>query len=86
MASQMFSKFWVTITLIVFLILFVILFPMMVNKYGVVGALLLSPLLVLAAILAYLRGYWVSRWMAQNRREQEDTDNESPPDNPHEQG
>ena len=71
MDPQMFNKFWVTFTVVLFLILFVILFPMMVNKYGVLGALLLSPLLVVAAILTYIRGYWVSRWMSENKRERE---------------
>lgn len=76
----MLNKFWLTFTVVLFLILFVILFPMMVSKYGAVGALSLSPLLVLAAVLAYLRGYWVSRWMAQSRREKEEADRATPPD------
>ncbi len=62
--SKYISKFWVTFTIILFTILFIILFPMLVNKYGWLGALLWSPLLIVAAILAYIRGYWVSRWMS----------------------
>ena len=65
MAHKFFNKFWVTFTIILFGILFIVLFPMMIDKYGFMGAVMLSPLLVLAAFLAYVRGYWVSRWMSE---------------------
>ena len=45
---------------------------MMVDKYGFMGAVMLSPLLVLAAFLAYIRGYWVSRWMSESEEKERD--------------
>ena len=62
--SRYINKFWVAFTIILFTALFIILVPMMVNKYGLLGALLWSPLFVIAAVLAYIRGYWVSKWMS----------------------
>lgn len=62
--SKYISVFWIAITVVIFGALFLLLFPKMVDKWGLVPALLLSPLFLVAAALAYIRGYWVSRWLA----------------------
>lgn len=67
MPGKFYSKFWVIVTVIIFGGLFLILLPMMYGEYGLIGVVMLSPLLVVAAVLAYTRGYWVSRWMSEYR-------------------
>lgn len=62
--SKYINKFWVIFTVILFFGLFIILLPMMMQKYGFLGAICLSPLFIIAAVLAYIRGYWVSKWMS----------------------
>lgn len=74
MAPRIFNKFWITFTVVLTLILFMILLPLMVAKYEIVGALLLSPLLVVGMVLAYIHGYWVSRWLSERRQDHKDRD------------
>jgi hypothetical protein len=63
-AGKMFNKFWVSVTVVITVILLVILFPLLLDKYGVIKAILLACLIPFAMVLAYIRGYWVSTLFA----------------------
>lgn len=67
MTHKYYSAFWITLTVLIFGGLAVILLPWTVQEYGAWGVALLAPLLIIAAVLAYIRGYWVSRWMQEWR-------------------
>ena len=69
--SKYISKFWITVTIILFTILYIILLPKILNRYGIWGAVYWSPLLIIAAVLAYIRGYWVSKWMSDKNKKSE---------------
>jgi hypothetical protein len=60
MSTKLFNKFWVALTAVITLGLLVYLFPLLLNKYGLLKAILLACLIPMAMALAYLRGYWVS--------------------------
>jgi len=64
MSTKLFNKFWVAITTIITIGLFAYLFPLLLEKYGLVKAILLACLIPMAMILAYLRGYWISTLFA----------------------
>lgn len=64
MSTKLFNKFWVAITTIITIGLFAYLFPLLLEKYGLVKAILLACLIPMAMILAYLRGYWISNLFA----------------------
>ena len=60
MSTKLFNKFWVTVTAVITLGLLAYLFPLLLNKYGLVKALLLACLIPVAMTMAYFRGYWIS--------------------------
>jgi uncharacterized membrane protein len=60
MSTKLFNKFWVALTAVITIGLLAYLFPLLLDKYGLVKALLLACLIPVAMGLAYLRGYWVS--------------------------
>ncbi len=60
MSTTLFNKFWVALTAVITICLLAYLFPHLLDKYGLVKALLLACLIPVAMGLAYLRGYWVS--------------------------
>jgi len=60
MSTKLFNKFWVALTAVITIGLLAYLFPLLLDKYGLVKALLLACLVPVAMGLAYLRGYWVS--------------------------
>ena len=67
MARKFFSKFWVSVTVVITAILLAILFPPLLDKYGMVKAILWSLLLVFGMFLAYVRGYWVCQWLCKKK-------------------
>ena len=48
MSTKLFNKFWVTVTAVITLGLLAYLFPLLLNKYGLVKALLLACLIPVA--------------------------------------
>ena len=60
MSTKLFNKFWAAVTAVITLGLLVYLFPLLLNKYGLVKALLLACLIPVAMTMAYFRGYWIS--------------------------
>jgi hypothetical protein len=60
MSTKLFNKFWVTVTASITLGLFAYLFPLLLNKYGLLKAILLACLIPVAMTMAYFRGYWIS--------------------------
>lgn len=67
MAIKLFNKFWVTVTAVITVCLLAYLFPLLLDKYGLVKAVLLACLIPVAMTMAYFRGYWVST-LFQKRR------------------
>ena len=61
MATKFYSRSGVTISLIITAILIIVLFPMLLDKYGMAKALLMSLLIPVAMFLGYLRWYWILR-------------------------
>ncbi len=57
---RLFSKFWLAFTTALAIGLIIILFPLLLDKYGLVKAILLACLIPVAMALAYFRGYWVA--------------------------
>ncbi|UCE42620.1 MAG: hypothetical protein JSV17_06600 [Candidatus Aminicenantes bacterium] len=68
MSTKLFNKFWVTVTAIITIGLLAFLFPLLLNKYGLVKAILLACLIPVAMGLAYIRGYWVSTLFEKKRK------------------
>ena len=60
MSTKLFNKFWVAVTAMITIGLLAYLFPLLLDKYGLVKAVLLACLIPVAMTLAYFRGYWVS--------------------------
>jgi hypothetical protein len=60
MSTKLFNKFCVALTAIISIGLLAFLFPLLLDKYGLLKAILLACLIPVAMGLAYLRGYWVS--------------------------
>ena len=60
MSKRLFHKFWVIFTAIITISLIAVLFPLLLDKYGLVKAILLACLIPVAMALAYLRGYWIA--------------------------
>ena len=60
MSTKLFNKFWVALTAVITLGLLAYLFPLLLDKYGLVKAILLACLIPVAMSLAYLRGYWIA--------------------------
>jgi hypothetical protein len=54
MATKLFNKFWVTLKAIITVGLLAYLFPLLLDKYGLVKAVLLACLIPVAMGLAYL--------------------------------
>ena len=68
MAPKLFNKFWVTVTAIITVILFIYLFPLLLDKYGLLKAILWISLLPVGMTLAYLRGYWIHSLISKKRK------------------
>ncbi|UCD63120.1 MAG: hypothetical protein JSW34_10220 [Candidatus Zixiibacteriota bacterium] len=64
MPHKFINKFWLAVTALIGLGLFVCLFPLLLDKYGLMRAILWSLLIPVAMALAYIRGYWVSTWLS----------------------
>jgi xanthine/uracil permease len=60
MSTKLFNKFWVAVTAVITIGLLAYLFPLLLDKYGILKAILLACLIPVAMGLAYFRGYWVS--------------------------
>ena len=60
MSTKLFSKFWVVLTAVITIGLLAYLFPLLLDKYGLVKAILLACLIPVAMALAYFRGYWIA--------------------------
>lgn len=60
MSTQLFNKFWVAVTAVITIGLLAYLFPLLLDKYGIVKAILLACLIPAAMTLAYFRGYWIA--------------------------
>lgn len=60
MSTKLFNKFWVAVTAAVTIGLLAYLFPLLLDKYGLVKAILLACLIPVAMTLAYFRGDWIS--------------------------
>ena len=60
MSTKLFNKFWVAVTAVITIGLLAYLFPLLLDKYGLLKAILLASLIPVAMTLAYFRGYWVS--------------------------
>lgn len=60
MPGKLFNKFWLVFTTVLAIGLIIILFPLLLDKYGLVKAILLACLIPVAMALAYIRGYWVA--------------------------
>ena len=60
MSTKLFNKFWVALTAVITIGLLAYLFPLLLDKYGLVKAILLACLIPVAMSLAYLRGYWIA--------------------------
>ncbi len=70
MSTKLFNKFWVALTAVITIGLLAYLFPRLLDKYGLVKALLLACLIPVAMGLAYLRGYWVSTLFAKKNKQE----------------
>jgi hypothetical protein len=60
MSTKLFNKFWVAVTAVITIGLLAYLFPLLLDKYGLMKAILLACLILVAMTLAYFRGYWIS--------------------------
>jgi hypothetical protein len=69
MSTKLFNKFWVMVTAIITIGLLVYLFPLLLDKYGLLKAVLLSCLIPVAMTLAYFRGYWVSTLFVKRKKQ-----------------
>jgi hypothetical protein len=67
MANRFFSPFWVTVSIIISVILIAVLYPLLLEKYGMAKAILLSLLIPVAMGLAYIRGWLIAIKLAQKR-------------------
>jgi hypothetical protein len=67
MSTKLFNKFWVAVTAVITLGLLAILFPLLLDKYGLLKAILLACLIPVAMTMAYFRGYWVSTLIEKKR-------------------
>ena len=67
MSTTLFNKFWVAVTAVITIGLLAYLFPLLLNKYGLVKAILLACLIPVATTLAYFRGYWISSMFDKKR-------------------
>ena len=67
MSTKLFNKFWVAVTAVITIGLLAYLFPLLLNKYGLVKAILLACLIPVAMTLAYFRGYWISAMFDKKR-------------------
>jgi hypothetical protein len=70
MSKRLFNKFWVVFTAIITISLITILFPLLLDKYGLVKAILLACLIPVAMTLAYLRGYWIATLFEKKKKEE----------------
>jgi len=70
MSTKLFNKFWVALTAVITLGLLAYLFPLLLNKYGLVKAILLACLIPVAMTLAYFRGYWVSNLIEKKHKQE----------------
>ena len=68
MSTRLYNKFWVVVTVLITLVLLVILFPLLLDKYGIVKAILLACLIPVAMAMAYVRGYWISTLFEKKRK------------------
>jgi hypothetical protein len=62
------NKFWVTVTAVITIGLLAYLFPLLLDKYGLVKAVLLACLIPVAMAMAYIRGYWISKLIDKKRK------------------
>ncbi len=60
MSTTLFNKFWVALIAVITIGFLAYLFSLLLDKYGLVKALLLACLIPVAMGLAYLRGHWIS--------------------------
>jgi hypothetical protein len=67
MSTKLFNKFWVAVTVVITLGLLAYLFPLLLEKHGLLKAILLACLIPVAMTLAYFRGYWVSTLIDKKR-------------------
>ena len=68
MSRRLFNKFWLAFTAIITIGLITILFPLLLDKYGLVKAILLACLIPVAMALAYLRGYWIATLLEKKKK------------------
>lgn len=68
MSTKLFNKFWVAVTAVITIGLLVYLFPLLLEKYGLLKAILLACFIPVAMTLAYFRGYWVSALFEKKRK------------------
>ena len=73
MSTKLFNKFWVALTAVITIGLLAYLFPLLLDKYGLVQALLLACLIPVAMGLAYLRGYWISTLFEKKNKQEKST-------------
>jgi len=62
------NKFWVTVTAVITIGLLAYLLPLLLDKYGLVKAVLLACLIPVAMAMAYIRGYWISKLIDKKRK------------------
>ena len=67
MTKKWFDPFWVSVTVVITVILLIVLLPHMLDSLGVAGTIFGALLLLVGMGLAYVRGYWVSRWIEERR-------------------
>jgi hypothetical protein len=58
----------VTVTAVITIGLLAYLFPLLLDKYGLVKAVLLACLIPVAMAMAYIRGYWISKLIDKKRK------------------
>jgi xanthine/uracil permease len=68
MSRRLFNKFWMAFTVVITIFLVAILFPLLLDKYGLLKAILLACLIPVAMALAYLRGYWIATLFEKKRK------------------
>jgi len=68
MARKLLNKFWLAFTTVLAIGLIIILFPLLLDKYGLVKAILLACLIPVAMALAYLRGYWIATLLEKKKK------------------
>ena len=68
MSTKLFNKFWVAVTAVITIGLLAYLFPLLLDKYGIVKAVLLACLIPVAMTMAYFRGYWFSTLIEKKRK------------------